>query len=169
MSSPRAMVAYASRHGSTAEIATQLRDTLREEGVACEACDVSTAGLSEEVDAVLLGSPIYMGSWLRAAEDFALEHATALRRRPLWLFSVGPLGEHPDDEEEQPRQLATLRATLEPREHVMFDGRLDTALLGFRERIMIKAVRAPTGDFRRWDLIRSWAREVAGEILEPGS
>lgn len=160
----RAIVVFASKHGSTAEVATALGEALREEGVEVEVADAALAKLPEDTDAVLLGSAIYMGSWLSSAVDFAMNNSESLRRLPLWLFSVGPLGEAPDDEEEQPRQLATLRDTLEPNDHVLFDGRLDPSLLGFAERIMIKAVRAPKGDFRRWDLIRAWGRKVAYEL-----
>jgi hypothetical protein len=30
--------------------------------------------------------------------------------------------------------------------------------------MMVKALRAPEGDHRNWDAIRSWARSIASEL-----
>ena len=59
------------------------------------------------------------------------------------------------------------------RGQVVFPGRLDKALLSFGERAMVTAMRAPLGDFRDWEAIRTWAERIATELLglrahEPG-
>jgi menaquinone-dependent protoporphyrinogen oxidase len=126
----RVLVSYASRHGSTREVAEVVGRALRGAGMEVDVCSSGDVDLNEDVGAVILGSAIYMGSWLREAEDFATRNAAALQALPVWLFSVGPLGEPVDDAEEQPRQLAMLRDTLGPREHVLFHGRLDPAAGG---------------------------------------
>jgi menaquinone-dependent protoporphyrinogen oxidase len=38
------------------------------------------------------------------------------------------------------------------------------ALLGFAERAMVTARRAPLGDSRDWDAVREWAGETAGAV-----
>jgi hypothetical protein len=43
---------------------------------------------------------------------------------------------------------------------------LDHASLSRVERLMVRAQRAPEGDFRDWDAIRAWARGVGGELSE---
>jgi menaquinone-dependent protoporphyrinogen oxidase len=68
------------------------------------------------------------------------------------------------DHEEQPRQLAELTETLRPKEHRIFFGALDQSKLGFGERILVKAVKAPDGDFRDWDQIRDWAAAIAEQL-----
>jgi menaquinone-dependent protoporphyrinogen oxidase len=46
----------------------------------------------------------------------------------------------------------------------MFFGDLDAGKLSFGERMMVKAVKAPEGDFRNWDAIRDWADGIALEL-----
>lgn len=49
---------------------------------------------------------------------------------------------------------------LKPNDHRVFFGALDKAKLGFGERMIVKAVKAPDGDFRDWDAIKGWADEI---------
>jgi menaquinone-dependent protoporphyrinogen oxidase len=97
------------------------------------------------------------------ATEFARRHREQLAARPLWLFSSGPLGTEVVDAEEQPRELAELREMLEPRGHRLFYGTLTRDALGFGERMVVKAVKAPEGDFREWNEIEAWAAAIAGE------
>jgi menaquinone-dependent protoporphyrinogen oxidase len=60
-----------------------------------------------------------------------------------------------------------MRARISPREHRMFFGALDAGRLSFGERMVVKAVKAPQGDFRNWDEIAGWARSIAG-VLSSG-
>jgi hypothetical protein len=55
-------------------------------------------------------------------------------------------------------------ATQCPREHRVFSGKIDKSKLGFAERAIIVAVRAPEGDFRRWDEIETWSRSIAATL-----
>ena len=64
----------------------------------------------------------------------------------------------------QIRQLEELRETLNPRDHRIFFGALDKEKLGFGERMIAKAVKAPDGDFRDWDQIGAWAEGIAAEL-----
>jgi menaquinone-dependent protoporphyrinogen oxidase len=147
------LVAYASKHGSTREIAEAIASTLSDRGREAEAKSVNTVSELADYDAVVLGSAIYYGSWLTEAADFAISHRNVLAQRPVWLFSVGPLGTQVDEEEEQPNDIAELRDALGPKDHRIFFGSLTRDRLGFKERMVVKAVRAPEGDFRNWDHI----------------
>ena len=163
---PRVLVTAASRHGSTHEIAEALAHALHECAAAADRPLVAAAPHAENrpdpatYDAVVLGSAVYAGSWLEPARDLAHRHAAVLRARPLWLFSSGPIGAPPFPPDE-PYDAATLTALLAPRGHRIFPGRLDSSLLSFPERAMVTAMRAPVGDFRDWDAVRTWAAEIA--------
>jgi menaquinone-dependent protoporphyrinogen oxidase len=162
----RVMVACASKHGSTEGIAEAIAERLHQLGhdaVAVRAADVSDLN---GVHAVVLGSAIYAGSWMKDATEFAEANADVLSGLPVWLFSSGPLGTEVDDDEEQPRQLTELTEALHPRAHRMFFGALDRTKLGFGERMMVKAVKAPDGDFRDWNAISAWADEIGRELAE---
>jgi menaquinone-dependent protoporphyrinogen oxidase len=158
------LVAYASKHGATEGIAVAIARHLQDRGLESVARPVEEVDDVGDVQAVVLGSGVYAGSWLKDAATFAERHADALERIPVWLFSSGPLGEQVVDDEEQPRQLEGLREQLSPRGHEIFFGALDRSKLSFAERMIVKAVKAPDGDFRDWDAIAAWADAIADEL-----
>jgi menaquinone-dependent protoporphyrinogen oxidase len=158
------LVAYASKHGGTEGIATFIAERLTERGLQAEARPVDRIPDLGQPEAVVLGSAVYAGSWMKEAVEFAQRHGDALAEVPVWLFSSGPLGDQVQDEEQQPKQLGELRERLHPREHQVFFGALDTKKLGFAERMIVKAVKAPEGDFRDWDAIGAWADRIADAL-----
>lgn len=158
------LVAYASKHGATQGIAEAIAEQLRVRGLTVDAVPAASDTDLAAADAVVLGSAIYAGFWRDEAVDFAHAHKGVLAALPVWLFSSGPLGEDVEDEEKQPRQLEEIARDLQPNEHKMFFGALDRSKLGFGERMIVKAVKAPDGDFRDWDAIRAWADQIAAAL-----
>lgn len=158
------LVAYASKHGSTEGIARFIADRLNELGKEAKARSVDDVADLSDVDAVVLGSAVYAGSWMKEAMGFVERHRETLAGLPVFLFSSGPLGEDVKDAEEQPRQIEELRQALSPKEHQVFFGALDRDRLAFGERMIVKAVKAPDGDFRDWDAIRDWTDRIAPEL-----
>ena len=154
------LVAYASKHGATEGIGRFIAEQLRTLGWDAVARSVEDVDDLADVEAVILGSAIYFGSWRQEAMEFVDRHAEALASLPVWVFSSGPLGMQAEDAETQPRQLAGLRDRLHPRDHRVFFGALDRSKLGLAERMMVKAVKAPEGDFRDWDEIRGWTNGI---------
>ena len=162
------LVAYASKHGSTEGIARAIADRLSELGVSADVQAVGEVHDLGQCEAVVLGSAVYAGSWMKEAVEFAHRHAEPLAERPVWLFSSGPLGEEVQDDEEQPRQLPELRRLIDPIDHRIFFGALDRSKLCFGERMIVKAVKAPDGDFRDWEAIRAWTDGIAAELRSIG-
>lgn len=158
------VVAYASKHGSTEGIAEHIAARLTGAGHPAEARPATEVDGLDAAEAVVLGSAVYAGSWMKEATGFVDRHADALSAMPVWLFSSGPLGEQLVDDEEQPRQLQDIRDRVAPRDHRVFFGALDTERLGFGERMIVKAVKAPEGDFRDWEAITAWADEIAADL-----
>jgi menaquinone-dependent protoporphyrinogen oxidase len=166
---PRILVVFGSKHGATAEIAEHLARSLvaspagRSSGLEAVARSVEQLTDPAPFDAVLLGSAVYAGRWLEPVRRYVALHAGALRRRPVWLFSSGPIGEPPFPPDE-PYDAAPLAAVIGARAHRVFPGRLDKSRLTVGERAMVTAMRAPTGDFRDWEEIAVWAAEVAASL-----
>jgi menaquinone-dependent protoporphyrinogen oxidase len=166
---PHVLVTAASKHGSTMEIAEYLARSLQE-SPAGRRCGLVAVSLPVErrpdparYDAVVLASAVYAGRWLEPARHYAAEHATALRARPVWLLSSGPIGEPPFPPDE-PHDAEPMRTLVGARAHRVVPGRLDKHLLGIGERAMVTAMRAPVGDFRDWDALHAWAGEIAEEL-----
>ena len=165
----RALVVVASRYGATTEIAERLSAWLPETegGRALELTAVVQSAVRapdpSAFDAVLAGSAVYAGRWLEPAREYVARHAAALRRRPVWLFSSGPIGEPPFPPDE-PHDASPLAQLIGARGHRIFPGRLEKGLLSVGERAMVTAMRAPLGDFRDWPAVRRWAGEIATEL-----
>ncbi len=158
------LVAYASKHGSTEGIARAIAGRLTERGHDARAVSVTELDGPGTAAAAVLGSAVYAGSWMKEATAWAERHAGELARIPVWLFTSGPLGSDVEDEEEQPKQLPQLTELLGPIEHRVFFGALDRDALGFAERMIVKAVKAPDGDFRDWAEIGAWADAIATRL-----
>ena len=154
------LVAYASKHGSTQGIAEQLRQLGKE----AEARPVEEVTDPGSYEAFVIGSAVYYGSWLKEATEWVHHHQAVLAGHPVWLFSVGPLGTEVRDTEQQPKEMTEFRETIRPREQHIFFGALDHSHLSFAERVMVKAVRAPEGDFRDWEAIDAWAASIAHNL-----
>lgn len=156
------LVAYASKHGATAGIADAIAEVLRAHGYEVELNAAAAVNAVEGYEAVVLGSGVYAGRWLPAARRLVARHEDALAGRPLWLFSSGPTGGgSPDDAKLRPRAVDALRVRSGARDHAVFGGRLEVAELGPVERLVVRLLRAPTGDYRDWERIRAWAEQVA--------
>ena len=161
------LVAVASKHGGTRGIAEAVADELRAMGIEAEVRDVDEVADPGHYDAVVLGSAVYMGNWMEDAQRFVAGHREALAAVPVWLFSSGPLGREEPQPKGDPNGLDEFMKATGAREHRIFVGRLDKSQLGLGERLAAKVVKAPEGDFRDWEAIRDWAREIGGALRTP--
>lgn len=160
----KVLLAVASKHGSTREIAAAIAATLRTQSFEVDLRDIAEVAEVAGYDAVIIGSAIYAGQWLPEARQFAKHHAVQLAARPLWLFSSGPLGAGEPQPHDDPQQLATALQDVAIRDHRIFVGKLDPADLGFGERLIARVVHAPAGDFRDWSAVRDWASAIGAEL-----
>lgn len=164
----RVLVAYATQHGATAEIAERIGEMLRRVGLAAEVLPVERVQELAAYDAIVLGSAVYAGQWRKEAAAFLTVNEDLLARRPVWLFSSGPTGQgdavslmkgwrFPD------AQKATIER-IQPRDIVLFHGVLDMKKLNLAEKLLIKGIGAPVGDFRDWQAISAWADGIAQSL-----
>jgi menaquinone-dependent protoporphyrinogen oxidase len=160
------LVSAASKHGSTAEIARVIADTLLDAGLQAVVLQPDDVEVLGGYDAVVLGSAIYAGRWLGPMKRLVERHEAALQARPVWLFSSGPAGD-PLKPQGEPADVAQIRAKTGARDHQVFPGQIDRRRLGLVERAMVAAVNAPDGDFRSWESVRAWAVGI-GVTLKKG-
>jgi menaquinone-dependent protoporphyrinogen oxidase len=159
----RILVTVASKHGSTDAIADAIETELAAAGLQVDRREPDQIADVEPYAGVVVGSAVYAGRWMEPARAFIERHANPLRKRPVWLFSSGPLG-NPPKPVEDPTDVAPLVERIGAREHRVFSGDLVKERLGFGERAIVSVVRAPYGDFRDWVEIRTWARGIAEEL-----
>ena len=160
----KVLVCAASKYGATSEIARAVADVLAERGCEVTVLSPQEVGAVEEFDAVVLGSAVYMGQWMKPARELAERSAAALASRPVWLFSSGPVGE-PAKPADNPVDVTKILQATKARDHRIFTGKLVKKHLSFPDRAMASAIRAQEGDFRNWTGIRDWATGIADTLL----
>lgn len=162
------LVTYASKYGSTAEIAEVIGKELQKRNREVEVRPVDEVGSLDEYDGFVIGSAIYAGSWIKSAADFLRSNQELLASHPVWLFSSGPTGQgDPNeimDDWNFPEDLETVRQAINPKDVILFHGRIDPDNLNFAEKMIIRSVKATVGDYRDWLVIRGWAGKIATEV-----
>ncbi len=156
----KVLITAATRHGSTFEIASGIEEVLNSTGIETVLTVPERVADLNGYDAVILGSAIYAGNWLAPAREFVARTLWALRTRPVWLFSSGPIGD-PAKPTEAPAVVAEMLEATGAREHRLFAGRLERRDLGLTEKAIMTVIRAPEGDFRSWNQIEAWAMQIA--------
>jgi menaquinone-dependent protoporphyrinogen oxidase len=160
----KVLVAAASRHGATAEIGETIGEVLRQRGLEVQVMQAEDVHDLVGYDAAVLGSAVYVGKWLGPARDLVERRADELATMPVWLFSSGPIGDPLRPEPDEAVAVDGFVSAVRARAHRLFGGKLDKRKLGFGEKAVVVAFRAPEGDFRDWDEIRAWAEEIATDL-----
>jgi len=172
----RVLIAYTSRYGATQGIAERIAVVLRREGMEAVVQPAQHADDPVGYDAVVIGSAAYFFHWMKPSAQFVRSHSGALAKRPVWLFSSGPLGSEANDAQGQdlraittPKEIAEFRNTIRPRDHRVFFGTMNPEKLSFTHRLVLKLpvnrdnAIFPLGDFRDWNEIEGWATAIAKE------
>lgn len=165
----RVLVTAASKHGATEEIGHAVVEELDRRGIVADFLTPEAVKSVTEYDAVVIGSAVYAGHWLKPATDLVEAHANDLRsRRGVWLFSSGPVGEPEPKPEGDPADIDELVAATSAKDHVVFGGRIKRDELGFAERAIVRALRVADGDHRDWVAIDAWAGTIAASLVASG-
>lgn len=159
------LIAVATKHGATYGVGAEIARVLSDAGVATHLARASEVACIEEYDAIVLGSAVYMGHWMAEGVEFIERHLVDFAKKPVWLFSSGPLGDPPKGTIDQ-RQLDRLLVDTGARDHQLFAGSIDPDDLGLKEKVVTKVVRAPSGDYRDWAAIEAWAKMIADELTK---
>lgn len=159
----RVLVAYATKHGSTHEVAETVAAILRERRVDVDLRPADEVDSLALYDAVILGAAVYMGRVHADARRFLHRHRQALAAVPVAVFAMGPKSLADEDVAGARLQLERGLARfpeVEPVSTAIFGGVIDPAKLRFPLN------RLPASDARDWDAIRAWAAEVAASISD---
>lgn len=151
----RVLVAHASKKGGTKEIAEWIVSELDEHGIEVEIRPARDVKSVARYEAVVLGGALYAFMWHRDAKRFVRRHRRALRDRPVWLFSSGPLDNSAGESEIPPVRF--VRQAIErigARGHKTFGGRLTPDYKG----------PLPVGDWRDRSQVEEWATQIASEL-----
>jgi menaquinone-dependent protoporphyrinogen oxidase len=167
------LVAYATKYGATKGIAQRIAARLAEAGLSVEARPVDTVSDAGRYDAFVVGSAVYIGSWLKDAVQFVERNRPVLSTRPLWIFSSGPIGAATTDAQGRDvrtsavrKEVVDLKDSLAARDHHVFFGAFDRSKLHIGDRLIaaMPAFPGSEGDFRDWNEIDAWSKAIAEEL-----
>jgi menaquinone-dependent protoporphyrinogen oxidase len=163
----RALIAYASRAGSTAEVAQSIGDVLRQRGLDVGICSVRNIDDISGYDAFVLGTAIWAGKPLPEMRKFVTIHQDALAQRPVAYFiQCDLLREYsPGNRQIALGYLTPLRRMKEPVSIGLFAGRRDFSKTNPILRwFLMRVVRLAEGDWRNWEQIREWAASIVPRL-----
>ena len=160
---PKVLVAYASWAGSTAGVAERIADVLNRNGLAAEAVRTKEVGDISSYGGVVLGSAVHAGRLHPDALRFVRRNAADLGAKPFAAFVVCLAMKDCDEKGRATAgpYLAPVRDLVKPASVGLFGGAYDPQKLDFVSRQIMKMIKAPPGDFRKWDEIEAWAASLA--------
>jgi len=169
------LIAFATRSGSTAEVAEAMAAALKEAGVPAEILAMSQVNSLTGREAVILGAPLYVGRFPKEFHRFFRIHREALGAMRPWVFVLGPIRNEPKDFEaarSQAEKQLSHYPWLRPADLRVFGGRWSTAALPFPLSLMLRLPgnplkKVPAEDIRDWVAIRDWAAAIATQIKSP--
>ena len=151
------LIAYATKHGSTHEVAEFVAAHLADIGAEAHTLPAHRVRSLDEYQAVVLGAPLYMGRWHRDARTFLRRFRSELATRPLAVFALGPVEDNLEQWEGARAQLYNALAHapgVEPVTVGVFGGAIVPETLHF------PFSHIPAGDLRDWDAIRDWTERL---------
>ncbi len=147
------LMAYATKHGSSRQVAEAITEVMQERGAQVTLHPARAVRESAaRFDMVVLGAPLYSGRWHRDAHRFLRRHRGELSGLPVAVFGMGPRS---DTEEAWQRSRSQLdkalakRGWLNPVTVTVFGGVDPPGSSKHTHR-----------DLRNWDTIAAWAAQV---------
>lgn len=159
------LVTYATRAGSTQEVAEYIADLARKAGKQADVKPVNQIRDVRPYSGVILGSAVRMGNLMPEAVKFVKQMHGQLGRIPVAYFVVCLSA----TESAPPEEKAKVRAALDKLSEIhpsvstaMFAGRMDYSKLGwfFRTVLSKGEKKIPEGDFRDWKVIQAWGETI---------
>lgn len=170
----KVLIAYASRFGSTAGVATAMAQTLCQNGIAADARFVANVTNLSEYRAVIVGSPVISDVWTQEAINFVQSNKSVLSQRSVAYFLTCMTLGLTDRAEARQKIAGVLDAVenqipeVKPIDKGLFAGALDYNKMSYFMQMLYRAFAEDTtsGDFRNWQAIRVWTETLGPKLLK---
>lgn len=159
------LVTWATRYGSTEEVAHAVAGDLMNQHFAVNAQPMNDVRSLDRYCAVVLGFALYMGRIHKDARRFLANFRDELVKRPVAVFVLGPVNSDPHEFKEAEKQLKKELAPfpwLTPVTLQVMGGRFDPTKLGMPFNFIPALRNMPPLDARDWDSIHAWASHLSG-------
>ena len=167
------LITYASRTGSTAQVAEAIYKTLTQVGEETELVPMQDVNDLSLYHAVIIGSPIRKSRWLPEAMQFLQTHRAGLAHKRVATFTVCITLAMSNEERYQQavrEWIAPVRAMAQPVSEGLFAGRLDFNKLPWTLdtllfRVTVALGILPKDDHRDWMTVHAWAQGLRPLLL----
>lgn len=162
------LVTYATRAGSSIEVAVAIGEVLSAAGATVDVRPVRNVQSAEGYDAVVIGSAIRIGAWLPEATEFVQKNKQTLAKIPTAYFVVSGYlrNDTPEMRKTVDSYVDPVRQIVEPSSVGLFAGKIDYNTLSILDKTMAQTMGEKEGDWRNWDQIRGWAREIQPVLMK---
>jgi len=158
------LVAYASKSGSTVDVAKAVGDVLKDNGFEVDILPAKKVKNLDGYDGIVLGTAVRMGKPVGEATRFIKKHGRKIGSKPMALFSVGLAMKEDTPKSRQDAEgfLSPITDVVKPVSLALFGGKLDYSTISpmFRFAFSRMSGDISEGDWRNWDDIRSWAESL---------
>jgi menaquinone-dependent protoporphyrinogen oxidase len=167
------LVGYATKHGSTAEVAEFIGQVFREHDIDTTVSKVEDIQSVKDYDAFVLGSPVYASLWLTEMSQFLERFEGELSKKPVyyWMNCIRVL--EPDGLEHALTEYV-YKPTIDKigvRNIGVFGGKLNLQEIDWNERWTLVAryegdalPGSRIDDYRDWNAIREWAKQIREQL-----
>lgn len=152
----KVLITAASPNSAGDPIARRIYSTLQRHGLDAHHQHPQDVVSVAEFDAVIIGSALHNGRWMRPAVDLVERQAPQLRQRKVWLFSSGSTAEAVAN---RPHSLefAKIKANAGAVEHRIFSNAMGHEVLEFADAAMVAPMLKPADGAYDTDQARRWA------------
>lgn len=173
----KALICYGSRYGTTTEVVQEMAKTAEDLGVKVETVFLKKEkppSSLDDYDLVIIGSGIQAGRWTKEPLNFIKNNIDSLSKTKVALFVVCAYAGDPEKRDDaQIRFLDNIIEKypgLSPISNALIGGAFDFDKYNFAVRALVKSMGSRSLspgeempekiDFRDWDQIRSWIKEL---------
>lgn len=160
----RILVVYATKTGCTSGIAEKISETLSARGATVDMKSAEDKPNPAGYDAVVVGSGVRAGSWHGVMKEWVSANSDALKSAPTAFYTAClTMGTNPEKADDVRAYTDPLIAEtgVQPVSIGLFAGMNEPKKFSLPERLIMKAMKAPVGDFRDFGAVEAWANEVA--------
>lgn len=164
----RILVTYATRYGSTREVAEKITKIIKSDLHEVEILPCNRVNSLDSYSFIIIGAPFYIGKMLKKAKDFITRFRQDLSSRKVAFFALGPLSEiekELTDTQKQMEEELNQFSWLKPVSTQMFGGKYDPQTLRFADKFLTllpasPLYNRPASDVRNWEKINRWVKNL---------
>lgn len=158
----KVLIAYATKYGSTGEVAEKIGKVMESKGAEIRVANIDEKPDPKDYDAAVIGGAVYIGMLNGKTKGFVAKHKKTLKGIPVAYFVVSGTmkDDTPENREKIGSKLNPMIKKVLPVDVALFGGAFDPAK---GPKMMASE---PATDYRDWNAITAWAEGLVSRFKE---